>query len=304
MRKVSFFIVGAPKCGTTALADFMNQHPAIGMLRKEMHHFGRDLAFRRQRPDAQEYQAALDRLPAAEIYGDASVFYLFSKLAAQEIKAYNPDAKIIIMLRNPVDAMFSLHGQLVQMADEDLRDFQTAINAQETRRQGQDIPKHCHAPFALQYEEVTDFAPQVRRYMDVFGQENVLILFQEDLKAQPEKLYQQALNHIGVTAQNFEPQFRVVNERRDLRFAVLRIMEKQISAQTKEAIKYALPLWLRRLLVGFYQTLAYRSPADSKIDPHYRAQLLEKFLPRIIALENVTGRDLSHWKPREREVIE
>ncbi|MCK6419071.1 MAG: sulfotransferase, partial [Alphaproteobacteria bacterium] len=181
-KKASFFIVGAPKCGTTALADFLDQHPQIAMLRKEMHHFGSDLQLRRQRPSRADYEAAIARLqPDAEV-GDASVFYLRSEQAAAEIKAYNPQARIFILLRPPVEAMFSLHGQLVQMVDEDIRDFAQALAAEQDRRYGRRIPSHIHAAFVLQYRQMVDFAPQIKRYLNVFGREAVQVILQEDLK--------------------------------------------------------------------------------------------------------------------------
>lgn len=301
-RKVSFFIVGAPKCGTTALSDFLAQHPQIAMLRKEMHHFGSDLQLRRERPSRADYEESIARLkPAARAIGDASVFYLRSELAAAEIKAYNPQARIFILLRHPLEAMFSLHAQLVQMVDEDIRDFGQALAAEQDRRYGRRIPPHTHAAFVLQYRQMVDFAPQISRYYNVFGREAVQVILQEDLRRDAHGIYRQALAHIGVDTP-FVPQFRNVNERKDIRFPFLRVFEKSISANTKERLKYALPAPMRGLIAKTYHVLAYRAATPQVMDPMLARLLQEEFKPRIQALSVVIQRDLSHWLCAEQEM--
>ncbi|HZV34408.1 MAG TPA: sulfotransferase domain-containing protein, partial [Verrucomicrobiae bacterium] len=111
MRKPNFFLVGAPKCGTTAMAQYLAMRPDIFMARKEMHTFGKDLHFGHQfyRRDLQAYLAEFEGWGDQPRAGEASVWYLFSKTAAEEIKAFNPDAQIIIMLRDPVEMLHSMY---------------------------------------------------------------------------------------------------------------------------------------------------------------------------------------------------
>src|SRR3954468_1950993 len=113
MPSPSFFIVGAPKCGTTSLNDYLRQHPRIFIPeRKELHYFGSDLTFlKTQRPTREEYLAHFAAAQPQQIAGEASVWYLYSQLAAREIHDFCREAKFIIMLRNPVDMMHSLHSQ-------------------------------------------------------------------------------------------------------------------------------------------------------------------------------------------------
>ena len=128
MRTPDFFIVGAPKCGTTAMYEWLQAHPDVFVPVKEIHYFGRDLAHRRPEVSAARY-AELYEGVGERIAGDVAVWYLLSESAAEEIHALNPDARIIIMLRRPAEMLHSLHSQLVYSGDEDIEDFEEALAA-------------------------------------------------------------------------------------------------------------------------------------------------------------------------------
>src|SRR5882672_1680365 len=112
MRKPDCFIVGAPRCGTTAMYTYLGQHPEIFMsARKEPHFFGTDLSSPALVRDEQQYLSLFAKAQNEKRAGEASVFYLYSQRAAREIHAFCPSARIIIMLRNPVEMMYSLHSR-------------------------------------------------------------------------------------------------------------------------------------------------------------------------------------------------
>jgi hypothetical protein len=105
MKKPDFFIVGAPKCGTTSLSEYLKQHPEIFMSEpKEPHFFGTDLEsywggrFERYR-DVHKYLSLFANVQDEIRVGEASPWYLYSKRAAEEIKQFNPASRIIILLR-------------------------------------------------------------------------------------------------------------------------------------------------------------------------------------------------------------
>jgi len=147
MRTPDFFIVGAPKCGTTAMSDYLRQHPEIYMpQRKEPHFFGSDLDapypyFIR---DKEQYFSLFAEAKDEKRVGEASVWYLYSKRAAFEIKEFCPTASIIIMLRNPVDMIYSLHSQRLFTGNEDIPDFEEALEAEEDRKRGLRIPSRTY----------------------------------------------------------------------------------------------------------------------------------------------------------------
>ena len=113
--KVDFFIVGAPKAGTTSLYHYLNEHPEISMSsQKEPDYFSdadiqnEGMYYGKNRIDTiKKYHSLFDDNSESKLKGEASVSYLFYKNVPQKIKAYNPDSKIIIMLRNPIERAFS-----------------------------------------------------------------------------------------------------------------------------------------------------------------------------------------------------
>src|SRR5882672_7839349 len=128
IEKPNLFIVGAPRCGTTSMYDYLKQHPDVFMPEvKEPHFLGTDLTSSRFIRDEGKYQALFATAKNEKRIGEASVWQLYSKIAAYEIKEYSPTARVIIMLRNPVDMMYSLYGQHIFSGDEEISDFEEAL---------------------------------------------------------------------------------------------------------------------------------------------------------------------------------
>ena len=144
MNKPSFFIVGAPKCGTTSLCKYLEQHPDIFIPSiKELYYFCTDSTGKKRANTLEEYLSFFEG-GKGKLCGEGSVWYLFSKEAASEIYKFNPEAKIIIMLREPVSLMYSLHSMhLANGSNEDILDFKLALEAEEDRKQGKRIPEKC-----------------------------------------------------------------------------------------------------------------------------------------------------------------
>ena len=92
-----------------------------------------------------------------------------SRQAAEEIRDFTTDARIVILLRNPVDQMYSQHSEMLYQGDEDIRDFAEALAAEDDRALGRRIPAGCRKPFALQYRAVARYCNQVDRYFSTFG---------------------------------------------------------------------------------------------------------------------------------------
>jgi hypothetical protein len=123
----TFFIVGAPKSGTTALAVYLQDHPMVCFSEdKEPQYFALDLPGQRLVTDEAQYLAFFHPSETNKIAGEASVFYLYSKVAIQNIAKFDQNAKLIVMLRNPIDIVHSFHAQLVFSGEEDERDFAEA----------------------------------------------------------------------------------------------------------------------------------------------------------------------------------
>lgn len=304
----NLFMVGAPKCGTTALATYLTQHPDVFVASKELNFFGKDLDFRTRRgapwqitEDA--YLAWFAQAGDRRYRGDHSVFYLYSKSAAQEIREASPRARVIIMLRNPVDQMYSQHSEMVFQGDEDLKDFSRALEAEEYRRRGERVPSGCQKVFGLFYRDLARYSSQVERYIATFGRSMVHVVLHEDLASDPAFVYGQVLEFLGVSVDQ-SPSFDVVNPnkvaRSDLVMAVLRRAPRSLRwagrAVVRDQYRRAS---LRRRLHAMNTLYKPRAPMDAGM----RRSLEEEFRPEVQRLEQVLGRDLGVWHAPERRSV-
>ena len=217
MRTPDFFIVGAPKCGTTALYRCLEAHPEIFVPeRKELHYFGTDLYSPTYVRDLNEYLSLFAGATNEKRVGEASVWYLFSKRAAAEIKTFCPHSSVIIMLRNPVDMLYSLHSQHLYNGTEEIVDFAGALNAEEDRKRGQSLPKGVPAVERLFYREVAMYTDQVDRYLKAFGPDNVKVIIYDDFKQDPVRICRETFEFLNVDPE-VAPAIRVVNSNKRLR---------------------------------------------------------------------------------------
>lgn len=184
-KKVDFFIIGAPKCGTTALARNLEKNPSIVISKpKEPHYFTTDFHRHLEKPKDDEGYHNLYFPPEktkGERWGEGSVWTMMSDLGLARIKEYNPDARIIAMLRDPAKAAFSLHQMLVFQQHENVRDFTKAWKLSDQRFAKKNLPEGLNRDHRfLAYKQVYSFLPQIRKIYAHFPPEQVLILTQEE----------------------------------------------------------------------------------------------------------------------------
>lgn len=298
--KPNFFIVGAPKSGTTALYHFLRQHPEIYMPEaKEPHFFGSadepEVASR----SLEEYLDLFRCGAGKPRVGEASVYYLYSKRAARRIHEFDPGARIIIMLRNPVEMIPSLHHQRVYSDNERLTDLDEALAAEAPRKRGEiKIPRKTHNPHALFYRDVGRYSVQVQRYLDVFPREQVHIILFDDFVADLPGVYRRTLEFLGVDPA-FRPKFERVNDSQSIRsHSVRRWLERPLD---KGRLRGLVP-FRRRLYesVRRWNTVAGLKP---QVTERQRSFLRREFAEDIRILSSMIGRDLSPWlsaEPDER----
>ncbi len=295
----NFFIVGAPKCGTTALYAYLRDHPHIFMPRvKEPHFFATDL---KPYPIVQtpEAYAALfaERTPAQVAAGEASVYYLRSTAAIPNIRAFNPDARIIAMFRNPVDMVHALHAQLLYVSEEPVADFQAAWRLQTRRAQGLDLPRRSRGSFLLQYREFGRFGTQVERLLATFPADQVKLIVYEDFAASPERVYAQVIRFLGLSPDE-RTEFPRINDSKRARVPWLRDFLRKpppLLLHTVRGLKRAVGAGpveaVKRALVTRNTVKEARSPLSAE----FRAELVEEFRDEVTLLSRLLGRDLSHW---------
>jgi hypothetical protein len=197
--------------------EYLVQHPGIHMVEKELHYWGSDLKFQNPRVSQGDYEKHFRNIPADQHVGEAAVWYLLSDNAATELKAHTPDAKIVIMLRNPVKAVESLHSQMVYTGNESLESLEAALQQEANRMTGEALPSHYYCPQrGICYTTVYQYREQIARYVEAFGSTNIHYVFFEDLKADTASEYKKLLQFMGIDS-DFTPSFEVVNANKSTR---------------------------------------------------------------------------------------
>ncbi|NVJ47610.1 MAG: sulfotransferase [Cytophagia bacterium] len=218
-KKTSLFIVGAAKAGTTALFKNLEKHPAFYCCPiKEPHFFSNDIqtdTFRKAFADRvslnihnylkkkplekihqayirniEEYEELFREAQPNQILTEASVSYLWSKVAARNILDYNPAAKIIILLRNPVERAFSHYAM-------DLRMGYTQLSFSEALKRDSQSNESYWGNSSL-YVELGLYSKQVKRYREFFPETQLLIMKYEDFLSKPKDTAQQIGLFLGL----------------------------------------------------------------------------------------------------------
>lgn len=297
--KPDFFIVGAPKCGTTALYEYLRPHPNIFMSKvKEPHFFAKDLGNYPSIKTPEEYRALFAASgPEHTRVGEASVYYLRSAAAIPNIHQFNPDARIIAMFRNPVDMVHSLHSQLLYVSEESVVDFATAWHLQERRRQGLDIPPACREPWLLQYAQVGRFGTQAERLLSIFPQTQVKLILYDDFAAAPQLVYSEVVEFLGIPDDN-RTAFPRINENKRARITWLRDFFRKPPPSLREAVRRVKQAAgsegisaVKRRIVALNTVRERRPP----LSPELRAEMVDTFREEVARLARVLNRNLSHW---------
>ncbi|MBI3796732.1 MAG: sulfotransferase [Deltaproteobacteria bacterium] len=299
MQKPDFFIVGAPKCGTTAMNDYLRQHPEIFLpAKKEIHFFGSELVFQKSRVTEEEYFSHYRAVREEKRIGEAAVWYLYSKRAAAEIKEFNPEARSIIMLRNPVDMMYSMHGQRLYNDNEDIRDFEEALAAEAERQQGRRLYKNAANLMGFFYRDIASYTPQVQRYFAVFGRDKVHVIIFDDFKSDTAQAYRATCEFLGVDP-HFRPEFAVINPSKTVHNKTLRSFLRYPPPPASWLLKLLqrspVRLGIRKRLRSLNTKYESRPP----MNPELKRRLQVEFLPEVQQLGELLGRDLTHWCRKE-----
>ena len=235
--KPNFFIIGAPKCGTTSLSVYLSKHPEVVMAHpKEPHYFSTDIENGRI-PDQSVYLAcfAQDKTPIA--VGEASTLYLYSKDAIQNILEFNPNAKFIVMLRKPIDIVLSFHQVALNYFGETETNLDTAWDLQIVRQNGKQIPKGCPDAQLLMYGEIAKLGVQVKRLTDQVKQDQIKFIYFDEFVNKTDKVYCSVLEFLKVN-KNHTPSFENHNPTRPIKFNKLtKIVNQAVGLKKTVGIK-------------------------------------------------------------------
>jgi len=272
--------------------EYLRAHPDVFMpYFKEPVYFGRDLHKRSRTFDEKAYLELFRGSRGERRLGEATVWYLYSQTAAEEIRVFAPDARIIIMLRNPVDMMHSLHSLMLLTGNEEITDFEEALAAEPDRAQGRRIPKGARRLEGLRYRACGRYATHVQRYLETFGREAVTVITYDDFRRDTATVYRETLEFLGVDP-GFQPDFSLVNRNKIVR---VRALQRMTASDHFIRVTSHLPgPVLHRLRKGL-KRINTKAETRPPISPQLRDRLMRELAPDVIELGNLLGRDLSAW---------
>lgn len=289
MPKPNFFIVGAPKAGTTSLAFWLSAHPNVYFSpEKEPHHFNSD--DHRSYPDLAAYEALFQGATEDHLaIGEASTWYLYSKEAANNIEAYRSDARYIVCLRNPIEMAYSLHEQKVFLGYEHILDFEKAWSLNADRAEGKMTSTWCRNPRHLDYGSACLIGEQLERLLSTVQRSKVHTLLLDDVKDNPRQHYLKVLSFLGLPDDGREI-FPLRNPAKERKSKLAHTL-MQAMVLLKETLGIRKSFGLLGGLEKKNVTYRDRDP----LSPAMRVVLENHFRDDIKRLSGLLDRDLSHW---------
>lgn len=288
MRTPDFLIVGAAKSGTSSLSHYLDQHLKTEIVSNRLEHFGKYTNAMMPKLSQDEYLDLFSAIPNEEIAGEKSVSYLYSKQAARGIKQMNPDMKILILLRNPIDRAYSDYWHRRRNSTESLS-FADALDAEEKRiKQG--------APFEQHYAHYGLYADYIETYFSLFGREQCRVFLFENFIADPQKVCDECFSFLDVAPPQENIDWSAQNKGRMpndniiarvlFRLSRKRRVVKMVRSLIPTKIKTAITSWMN-------------NPSGQQdypeMDSSTRNRLRNFYRRDIQKLESLLDKDLNHW---------
>jgi len=311
-KQPTFLIVGAVKAGTTSLHEYLQMHPEVYMSPvKETNHFSdADMQFEHFNVDyRQDVNVALDKYLAGPMdkkihiahvrtpeqyallfkhvrdekaIGEVSNSYLYCPSTARAIHNYRSDMQVVMILRNPIDRLYSqflMNLKLGKIVERDLLKEIAADQAKPVKGWG----------ISHLYLEVGNYYEQVKRYYDLFPVEQIKVLFYDDYKRNPTAVMQDLFRFLGVDP-TFEPDMsQRYNEAGMPRFGKLNYWLTQIGVYG--LVKRLFSSRLKEKL----KSIIYTKKDIPTITEAEKRWLIDYYRKDIEQLSSLLQKDLSSW---------
>jgi len=285
IKKPNFFIIGAPKCGTTSLSEYLGEHPDIFFsYPKEPFYFCTDFFNKFNRHFLTEKEYLEKYFKGAIGYkrvGEGSAIYLYSKNAVKNILEFDPKVKFIVMLRNPVEMFHSFYYQTSRAGSaENAKNPKEAWNLQKKRIEGEAIPPVCTEPKLLQYGEVCKLGKQIQRLFKIVpNKENIKIIRFERFKNNTKEVYEETLKFLDLTTDH-RKEFPIYNRNHKIRsitlYNIFKILTKSSLCEYSRVLK-------NKIKIKHWPWFVYLNKINNKVverkalDKEFRKELEEYF---------------------------
>lgn len=295
MDKPNFFIAGAPKSGTSAIVNYLSQHPNVFISNpKEPLFFATDYNFRPITKFGDYINLFSSSKPMHYRIGEGSSWYFYSSDAFTNILNSAPDSKIIIILRNPVDLILSLHQHWLHALVEDQKDFTTAWNLQDERQSGLFIPKHCRDKRFLHYRELGSLDKYLPNLLENFPSNQVLVLIYEEFFNDIQNQFQKVLKFLDLN-DTVDINFKIVNDAQVFRNDHLR----KVLCKTPMSIRN---LYTKiRVVSGFkwlpnmLDIILKNKGTKFTLSNEQRLYFSDVFDNHVVKVEELLGRKIPSW---------
>jgi hypothetical protein len=297
MKRPNFFILGAPKCGTTSMAAWLSEHPNVFMSPiKEPFFFCTDLL-----PAHPRRFAAYERLFSAatrehSIVAEATTSYLYSNAAVPKILGYADDPRLLVMIRNPIDMAYSLHGEMLYQGDEHIADFEQAWMLQDDRRAGRSVNRLCRDPQLLLYGPYCRVGEQLERLYTLVPREHVCVLVMDDVRSRPHNEYLKLLGFLGLPDDD-RSTFPAHNPAKARRSRALVRLMRPIEEIRRTVGPVYRGLGILRWISDLNRVEKPRIPMSGEL----RASLVAYFRDDVHLSSELLDRDLTHWLTNENK---
>ena len=295
----NFFIVGAQKAGTTSLCRYLQEHPQIYMssisepgffaFEGEKINFcgpGDERILNRVVTDLEKYRQLFADVTHETAIGEGTTLYLQSSKAANRIAHYVPNAKIIVILRNPVDRAYSafMHLKRDNLEQIKIEDFSKALLEEEKRINN-------NWGFLWRYKTMGLYSQALQRYYDYFPSDRIKVYLYEDFNNQPHEILKDIYRFLNVDEQylpDFLPRYNVSGIPKS------RILYNFMKNESKlrSALKPLIPNKLQKKVVNY---IKLNNLVKSKLSPKTKSEIIEIFRDDIVLLQNIIDKDLSSW---------
>jgi hypothetical protein len=228
--------------------------------------------------------------------GEGSVWYLYSSVAIHNIYQFNKNSKIIVMLRNPVDLVYSLYAQLFHLRYENENKFEIAWRLQALRQKGHKIPKHCRDKDFLQYAKIGKLGAQVERLLNIFPKKQIKFIIFDDFIKDTAMIYKEVISFLEIPVDK-RSSFLPVHQSRRHRFHWLGTFignPPPLIFNIKNRFKIFFGIENLRLLeiTRKINTIpAKRKPLSAE----FKAELISEFKDDVAKLSMILKRDLNYW---------
>lgn len=269
-----FFIVGHPKCGTTALYEMLRLHPQIFMpAAKEPRFFAPDVIPRTR--NFEEYMELFTDAKPGQLVGEADPHSLASRVAAGSIAAHNPAARVVALFREPAGFLHSLHLQRLRSRPETVRDLRRALDL---------------------YVDYTQYGEQLKRYRAVLPDSQILVLVYDDFRRDNSGTLRRVLEFLGA-----DPEYPLhpveANPTIGIRPAADTALRRLLAAEgpgwmaLKRVVRATTPQSARRAAVMAFRQRVVEVPPPPR-DERLMTDLRRQFKPEVARLGDLLGRDL------------